>query len=122
MRRARPYDLSDVVIHDYLIHTCWFDDGVRITGYTRHPGSDRISALVSFIEIALGRASELATPSSGLPCLISREALESLFKENARWDVHTWTNLPQEALAAAALVRTKRRPEHATTALTTLTK
>ena len=103
MRWARPYDLSSEVVLDYLIHGCWFADGVRIAGYTRLPGSNRISALV-----ALGRASELASPSASVPCLISREALESLFRQNACWDIRTWTSLPQEALAAAALVKSQQ--------------
>ena len=82
-RRARPYDLSAEIILDYFIHSCWYADGVRIAGYTRLPGSNRIGALVAFIEIALGRANQLARPSASIPCLISRESLEGLFRENA---------------------------------------
>ena len=110
-RCARPWDLRCEDILDFMVGAEWFADGAKpADGYARKAGSNRVKAILLFLEVALGKASEWADPSIGNISLITREDLEGFFTNMAREDPKTWTDSPWDAAKAAGAKKSARDP------------
>ena len=88
-RRARPWDLSHETITDFLVQHDWFcATDKSVLGYIRNSAEPVVGTLTLFIEQAMQLSASRAAMGGGL---ISRDSLETLFREHAVDNTKWWS-------------------------------